>query len=90
MEANAGSKRLYDNGITRCGACKNKVEQQKCPDFIRATFERRCMFLINGNMCDWHPDYHCVKHPNGNVPAPTGKKTKVVWTGWGTYRIEEE
>lgn len=81
------SLRIYDNGVTRCQAYNDKILQKACPDYLKSTFENRCMFLMPGNMCDWHPDY-AVFNKTEPEPEPSDEEPKGRWVGWGMWEEE--
>lgn len=83
------SQRAYGVGeFPRCMCPSNPGKQKLCCDFQKATREQRCMFQKpDTDICDWHPDYHCVKNP-GYKPNPNPRSAP--GSGWGpSYQFKQ-
>ena len=53
--------RLLSGGMTGCKYCKHGNLQKQCTYFIKASHDRRCMYLKFDEYCDYHEDMKCAK-----------------------------
>ena len=57
-------------GMTVCKYCKHNNLQAECTYFIKASYDRRCMYLKYEEYCDYHEDMKCAKDKEAQRKTP--------------------